>query len=210
LQQEATRPSTPQQAWDALLKGNTRFVSGDPAHPRQDIDRRTSLAEKQRPFAALFGCADSRLSAEIIFDVGLGDLFVVRNAGQVIAETILGSLEYSVEVLGVKLILVLAHDECGAIRATIDDVQGQMGASGKFIHELVAKIKPTVLEANRKGLTEIDDITTMHVEDTIHDMVSRSRVISDAIKSGQLAVVGANYKLLEGEIHPIVIHGEIE
>lgn len=207
---EASRPSTPKQAWEAMLKGNQRFVSGEPAHPRQDIDRRTALAEQQRPFAALFGCADSRLSAEIIFDVGLGDLFVVRNAGQVIAETILGSLEYSVEVLGVKLILVLAHDECGAIRATIDDTKGQMAASGKFIHELVAKIKPTVLEANRRGLTDIDDITTMHVEDTIHDMVTRSRVISDAIKSGKLAVVGANYKLLEGEIHPIVVHGEIE
>ena len=210
MQPEASRPSTPKQAWEAMLKGNQRFVSGEPAHPRQDIDRRTALAEQQRPFAALFGCADSRLSAEIIFDVGLGDLFVVRNAGQVIAETILGSLEYSVEVLGVKLILVLAHDECGAIRATIDDTKGQMAASGKFIHELVAKIKPTVLEANRRGLTDIDDITTMHVEDTIHDMVTRSRVISDAIKSGKLAVVGANYKLLEGEIHPIVVHGEIE
>jgi len=210
LHPEASRPSTPKQAWEAMLKGNQRFVSGEPAHPRQDIDRRTALAEQQRPFAALFGCADSRLSAEIIFDVGLGDLFVVRNAGQVIAETILGSLEYSVEVLGVKLILVLAHDECGAIRATIDDTKGQMAASGKFIHELVAKIKPTVLEANRRGLTDIDDITTMHVEDTIHDMVTRSRVISDAIKSGKLAVVGANYKLLEGEIHPIVVHGEIE
>lgn len=207
---EPSRPKTPQQAWDALLKGNKRFTDGAPAHPRQDIDRRTALAEKQRPFAALFGCADSRLSAEIIFDVGLGDLFVVRNAGQVIAETILGSLEYSVEVLGVSLILVLAHDECGAIRATIDDAKGQMQASGKFIHELVAKIKPTVLEANKRGLYEIDDITTMHVEDTIQEMVSRSRVISDAIKAGKLAVVGANYKLLEGEIHPIVIHGDVE
>ena len=210
MQAESTRPTTPQQAWDALLRGNQRFISGEPAHPRQDIDRRTALAEKQRPFAALFGCADSRLSAEIIFDVGLGDLFVVRNAGQVIAETILGSLEYSVEVLGVSLILVLAHDECGAVRATIDDTKGQMQATGKFIHELVAKIKPTVLEANRRGLHDIDDITTMHVEDTIHDMVTRSRLIAEAIKTGKLAVVGANYKLLEGEIHPIVIHGNIQ
>ncbi|MEY4300967.1 MAG: hypothetical protein RJA30_118 [Actinomycetota bacterium] len=210
MQAEVNRPNTPQQAWDAMIKGNQRFIDGTPAHPRQDIDRRTALAEKQRPFAALFGCADSRLSAEIIFDVGLGDLFVVRNAGQVIAETILGSLEYSVEVLGVSLIMVLGHDECGAIRATIDDTEGKMVAGGKFIHELVAKIKPTVLEANRRGLTDIDDITTMHVEDTIHDMVTRSRTIADAIKAGKLAVVGANYKLVEGEIHPIVIHGDIE
>ncbi|MEN9714775.1 MAG: hypothetical protein RJA35_242 [Actinomycetota bacterium] len=193
-----------------MRNGNHRFIEGNPAHPRQDIDRRTELAGQQRPFAALFGCADSRLSAEIIFDVGLGDLFVVRNAGQVIAETILGSLEYAVEVLGVSLIIVLGHDECGAIRASMDDVAGNMNAGGKFIHELVGKIKPTVLEANRRGLTQIDDITTMHVEDTIHDMVTRSRTIMDAVKAGKLAVIGANYKLIEGEIHPIVIHGEIE
>lgn len=210
MQSESNRPETPQQAWDALIRGNQRFIKGEPAHPRQDIDRREALSQQQRPFATLFGCADSRLSAEIIFDVGLGDLFVVRNAGQVIAETILGSLEYSVEVLGVSLILVLAHDECGAVRATIDDAKGQMKAQGKFIHELVAKIKPTVLAANRKGLYEIDDITVMHVEDTIQEMVSRSRVISDAIKAGKLAVVGANYKLLEGEIHTIVAHGDVE
>ena len=96
----AERPSNPQQAWDAMLAGNQRFVTGNLAHPRQDIDHREALAAAQKPFAALFGCADSRLSAEIIFDVGLGDLFVVRNAGQVLAETIIGSLEYSVEVLG--------------------------------------------------------------------------------------------------------------
>ena len=103
---EQNRPSNPREAWQAMVDGNRRFVSGDLAHPRQDIDHREALAVKQRPFAALFGCADSRLSAEIIFDVGLGDLFVVRNAGQVIAETILGSLEYAVEVLGVPVILV--------------------------------------------------------------------------------------------------------
>lgn len=207
---EAHRPSTPQEAWDALQAGNQRFVNGDPAHPRQDIDRRQILAAAQRPFAALFGCADSRLSAEIIFDVGLGDLFVVRNAGQVIAETILGSLEYSVEVLGVSLILVLGHDECGAIRATIDAKEGKGTAQGEFIHELVAKIQPTVEYANAQGKFGIDEITELHVQDTINDMVTRSKVISDAIKAGKLAVVGANYKLVEGDIHPLVTVGSVK
>ena len=139
------RPSNPQQAWDAMLAGNQRFVTGDLAHPRQDIDHREALATAQKPFAALFGCSDSRLSAEIIFDVGLGDLFVVRNAGQVIGETILGSLEYSVEVLEVPLILVLGHDECGAIRATLDDIAGNLPASGKFIHHLVDQDRKSVV-----------------------------------------------------------------
>jgi carbonic anhydrase len=202
-------PKTPREAWQAMLDGNHRFVSGELAHPRQDIDRREALAQKQTPFAALFGCADSRLSAEIIFDVGLGDFFVVRNAGQVIGETILGSLEYAVEVLGVPIILVLGHDECGAIRATIDDVAGNMNASGEFIHKLVDQIRPTVLEANAQGKHEIDEVTELHVQDTINEMLTSSKLISDAVKAGTLALVGANYKLTLGEIHPIVTIGDI-
>jgi carbonic anhydrase len=206
----STRPETPQAAWDALVKGNNRFVSGELAHPRQDIERREALAQKQRPFAALFGCADSRLSAEIIFDVGLGDLFVVRNAGQVIAETIIGSLEFSVELLGVPLILVLGHDECGAIRASMDALDGNLKSEGEFIHNLVERIKPTVVSANESGKFEIDDITELHVQDTINELLTRSKLISDAVKTGKLAVVGANYKLGLGEIHPIVIVGDIK
>ena len=206
---ETKRPQTPREAWQALLAGNHRFVTGDPAHPRQDIDMREALAVQQRPFAALFGCADSRLSAEIIFDVGLGDLFVVRNAGQVIGETILGSLEYSVEVLSAPLILVLGHDECGAIRATMDDVAGKLAAQGQYIHHLVDQIRPTVLEANAAGKTEIDEVTEWHVQDTINEMLTKSKTIADAIKAGKLGVVGANYKLALGEIHPIVMVGDL-
>ena len=203
------RPQTPKEAWAALLEGNKHFISGEPAHPRQDVDRRESVAEIQKPFAALFGCSDSRLSAEIIFDVGLGDLFVVRNAGQVIAETILGSLEYSVEVLGVSLILVLGHDECGAIRATIDATEGKANAKGQFIADLVSRIEPTVRTAHQAGKYAIDEITELHVQDTINEMLTSSKLISDAVKAGTLAVVGANYKLTLGEIHPIVTIGDI-
>lgn len=207
---EVTRPQTPREAWKALLDGNRRFVSGNPAHPRQDIERREALAAKQIPFAALFGCADSRLSAEIIFDLGLGDLFVVRNAGQVIAETIIGSLEFSVEVLGVPLILVLGHDECGAIRATIDATQGNLKSEGEFIHNLVERIRPTVEAANAQGKHGIDEVTELHVQDTINELLTRSKLIADAVKAGKLAVVGANYQLAEGDIHPIVVVGNVE
>lgn len=206
----SNRHSNPQAAWDALKRGNERFVSGTPAHPRQDIERREALAAKQIPFAALFGCADSRLSAEIIFDVGLGDLFVVRNAGQVIAETIIGSLEFSVEVLGVPLILVLGHDECGAIRATIDATEGNLKSEGEFIHNLVERIRPTVVAANADGKFEIDEITELHVQDTINELLTRSTLIANAVKAGKLAVVGANYKLTLGEVQPIVIVGDIK
>ncbi|MFM6977796.1 MAG: carbonic anhydrase [Micrococcales bacterium] len=206
----AIRPTTPQQAWDEMRTGNQRFVDGTPAHLRQDIDHVEALASGQKPFAALFGCADSRLSAEIIFDVGLGDLFVVRNAGQVIADSILGSLEYSVEVLGVPLIMVLGHDECGAIRATIDATEGKLQAKGKYIKSIVSQIEPTVHESRKRGLEHIDDITALHVEETINDMITRSEIIADAVTNGTLGIVGANYKLALGEIHPLFIVGDLK
>lgn len=205
-----SRPTTPQQAWDEMVAGNRRFVEGSPAHLRQDIDHVEALAGGQKPFAALFGCADSRLSAEIIFDVGLGDLFVVRNAGQVIADSILGSLEYSVEVLGVPLIIVLGHDECGAIRATIDATEGKLQAKGKYIKSIVSQIEPTVHEANKRGMHHIDDVTALHIEETINDMITRSDIIADAVTNGHLGIVGANYKLALGEIHPLFIVGELQ
>ena len=203
------RPQTPREAWAELQAGNYRFVSDSREHPNQDVDRRNAIAEKQKPFAALFGCADSRLSAEIIFDVGLGDLFVVRNAGQVLAETILGSLEYSVEVLGIPLILVLGHDECGAIRATIESTEGKLRSEGEFIHNLVARIQPTVEAANLAGKFDIDDITELHIQDTINELLTRSTLIANAVKAGKLGVVGANYRLDLGEVHPIVTVGDI-
>lgn len=201
---------TPAAAWSAMREGNRRFISDSPAHARQDFGLRTELAKEQRPFAALFGCSDSRLSAEIIFDVGLGDLFVVRNAGQIIAETILGSLEYAVEVLGVPLILVLGHDECGAIRTTMNSVEGQLLPPGEFIQNLVNRMTPTVLAAKANGFHQIDEITDLHVRDTIKELVDRSSLIAEKIESGKLAVVGANYKLTLGEIHEIVVIGNIE
>src|SRR6218665_600878 len=118
-EQPPARSDPPAETWRELRRGNERFVAGPPPQPRQDVEHRTSLAVQQRPLAAIFGCSDSRLSAEIIFDVGLGDAFVVRNAGQVISESVVGSLEYAVGSLGVPLILVLGHDECGAVRAAI-------------------------------------------------------------------------------------------
>jgi carbonic anhydrase len=206
----STRPQTPTEAWQAMLAGNHRFVTDSPLHLRQDFGLRKELAKEQKPFAALFGCSDSRLSAEIIFDVSLGDLFVVRNAGQVIAETILGSLEYAVEVLGVPLILVLGHDECGAIRTTMDSVEGKSVPEGEFIHNLVNRISPTVEAANASGMHQIDEITDLHVRDTINELIARSTLIASRIESGKLAVVGANYKLTLGEIHEIVTIGNTQ
>jgi carbonic anhydrase len=200
---------SPAEAYRSILEGNERFISGSPSHPRQDVEHRSEIAERQAPFAALFGCSDSRLSAEIIFDVGLGDLFVVRNAGQVIAETILGSLEYAVEVLKVPLIVVLGHDECGAIRATMNSKDGKLKTSGTFIQNLVGRIQPTVDAARGQGKGSIDEITELHVKDTIEELIGRSKLVERAVSEGKLAVVGATYRLALGQVTPIITIGEV-
>ena len=201
--------TSPAEAYARFMQGNQRFISGEVSHPRQDVEYRTEISTSQKPFAALFGCSDSRLAAEIIFDVGLGDLFVVRNAGQVIAETILGSLEYSVEVLQVPLIVVLGHDGCGAIQATMEAESGTLETTGEFIDDLVSRIRPTVVSAKLAGTDSIDEITDLHVKDTVAELVNRSKLIDGAVRSGKLAVVGATYQLALGKVTPLVTVGKV-
>ncbi|TQL47296.1 carbonic anhydrase [Homoserinimonas aerilata] len=193
---------TPAKAWEEMVRGNERFVAGTPRHPRQDVDRRAELGSDQFPHAALFGCSDSRLAAEIIFDKGLGDLFVVRNAGQVISDSVVGTLEYAVAILHVPLIVVLGHDECGAVAAAIDSQEARPPLLPPHIHSLIEKIVPAVLRVRRSlGREERPDATEVgreHLRDTVRELLEASELISDAVAAGTLAIVGANYRLLEG------------
>ena len=206
---------TPLKAWQEMQRGNARFVSGEPRHPRQDVERRTELANGQRPRAALFGCSDSRLSAEIIFDKGLGDLFVVRNAGQVISDSVVGSLEYAVAVLEVPLIVVLGHDACGAVNAAIESVAIDAPALPPHIWRQIAPIVPAVrrvqrssgLDAAATGGIDADLVGREHLRDTVADLLHSSELISDAVAAGRLAIVGANYRLAEGTAVPDIILG---
>ena len=208
---------TPAEAWQELRRGNERFVTGQPLHPRQDFDRRAELASEQMPLAALFGCSDSRLAAEIIFDKGLGDLFVVRNAGQVISDSVLGSLEYAVGILHVPLVLVLGHDKCGAVRAAIDSQAKDATPLPPHIANIIEKIVPAVRRVSgAKDATHLDpqsvdaaSIGREHLRDTVAELLERSEMISAAIAEGTLAIVGANYRLLEGRVDPDIVVGVI-
>ena len=205
-----TSGRTPAQAWREMVRGNERFISGQPQHPRQDVERREEVALKQSPHAALFGCSDSRLAAEIIFDKGIGDLFVVRNAGQIISDSVIGSLEYAVGVLDVPLILVLGHDECGAVRAAIDSQGPDAPVLPPHIANLVSKIVPAVKRVQAGGESiDSQDVGREHLRDTIAELLESSELISDAVAAGTLAVVGANYRLLEGRAVPDVILGDV-
>ncbi|MCR2817067.1 carbonic anhydrase [Microbacterium jiangjiandongii] len=212
----ATRPS-PQEAWDEMRLGNARFVAGEPRHPRQDVERRHETAGSQYPSAALFGCSDSRLAAEIIFDEGLGDLFVIRNAGQVISESVVGSLEYAVAVLEVPLIVVLGHDACGAVRAAIESTAVDAPALPVHVWRQIAPIVPAVRRVLRQGAedgvtpetVDADQVGREHLRETIAALLQSSELISEAVAEGRVAVIGANYRLAEGTAVPDVIVGDV-
>ncbi|MFF8280650.1 carbonic anhydrase [Streptomyces lateritius] len=197
---------TPAQAFEMLLAGNQRFVSGTPEHPNQDAARRSEIAPAQNPFAVLFGCSDSRLAAEIIFDRGLGDLFVVRTAGHVTGPEVLGSIEYGASVLNCPLVVVLGHDSCGAVAATRAAVEDGVAAPG-YVRDVIERVTPSVLAARSAGLTQDSDIIAEHTRHTVDLLLDRSRVLADQVKTGQTAVVGLSYRLADGSAHLVTTRG---
>ncbi|OBI44735.1 carbonic anhydrase [Mycobacterium kyorinense] len=191
-------PNTnPISAWKALKEGNERFVAGKPQHPSQSVDHRASLTEGQKPTAVLFGCGDSRVAAEIIFDQGLGDMFVVRTAGHVIDSAVLGSIEFGVSVLNVPLIVVLGHDSCGAVKATLSALDDGV-LPGGYVRDLVERVTPSILLGRREGLTRVDEFEARHVAETGAQLMARSTAIAERVDSGDLAIVGVTYHLADG------------
>lgn len=198
--------STPAEAFELLLAGNRRFVTGAAAHPNQDAARRAALAPAQAPFAVLFGCSDSRLAAEIIFDRGLGDLFVVRTAGHVLGPEVLGSIEYGISVLGCPLVVVLGHDACGAVAAARTAVAEGASVAG-YVRDVIEKVTLSVLAARAAGSTEDGDFIAEQVRHTVALLLERSRVIADAVQDGRAAVAGLSYRLVDGTAHLVTAAG---
>ncbi len=193
-------PNTnPITAWKALKEGNERFVGGTPAHPSQSIEDRARLAKSQHPTAVVFGCADSRVAAEIIFDQGLGDMFVVRTAGHVIDSAVLGSIEYAVSVLNVPLIVVLGHNSCGAVQATLTALDDG-DVPGGYVRDIVERVTPSILQGRAAGLTRVDEFEARHVNDTVGQLRIRSALIAQKLAEGNLAIVGATYHLADGRV----------
>ncbi|MFF8835768.1 carbonic anhydrase [Streptomyces sp. NPDC015130] len=200
--------TSPAVALDALLAGNTRFVSGGPQHPNQDAARRAELAPGQDPFAVILGCSDSRLAAEIIFDQGLGDLFVVRTAGHVLGTEVLGSVEYATSVLGARLVVVLGHDSCGAVAAASAAVEDGLSVGG-FVRDVVERVTPSILAARAAGLTDAADIIDEHIRHTVDLILERSRLLSDQVAAGEVAVVGLGYALTKGNARIVTTRGDV-
>jgi carbonic anhydrase len=203
---DQTWPETPAAALQLLLEGNGRFTTGDRRHPNQDADRRTALAPAQRPFAVLFGCADSRLAAEIIFDRGLGDLFVVRTAGHVVGPEVLGSIEYAVARLDTPLIAVLGHDSCGAIADTLD-VLHHGTTPGGFMRDVVERVMLSVIAVRDQAMADPEAAVMEHIRYTVDLLVQRSAVIAERLAAGRCGVIGLSYRLAEGNVRRVAAHG---
>ncbi|CAL9620667.1 carbonic anhydrase [Streptomyces sp. enrichment culture] len=197
---------TPRDAFELLMAGNQRFVSGTPEHPNQDAVRRTETAPSQQPFAVLFGCSDSRLAAEIIFDRGLGDLFVVRTAGHVAGTEVLGSIEFGVSVLNAPLVVVLGHDSCGAVAAACSALENGQTPGG-FVRDVVERVTPSVLAARAAGRESAEEILAEHIEHTVDLLLERSRVLAERVAAGRLAVVGLSYRLADGSAQLVAARG---
>ncbi|MGW4525025.1 carbonic anhydrase [Amycolatopsis sp. NPDC004378] len=196
----------PAEAFEMLRAGNRRFVAGAPEHPNQDAARRAEVKPGQAPFAVLFGCSDSRLAAEIIFDRGLGDLFVVRTAGHVAGPEVLGSIEYGVAVLDCPLVVVLGHDSCGAVGAASAALEDGVTPGG-YIRDVVERVTPSVLAARAAGRVDADEVLAEHVRHTVDLLLERSRVLAERVDAGQAAVVGLCYRLADGRADVVAAHG---
>lgn len=206
------RPTTPAQAWAELRDGNVRFVDGRMEHPSQGVDHRAGLSVAQHPFAVVFGCSDSRVAAEIIFDQGLGDVFVVRTAGHVLDTTVIGSIEYGVEVLGAPLVIVLAHDSCGAVAAATEAISGGQVIPG-FVQAVVDRVIPSIigLTASGRPLDSFDAATLghEHVLHTARQLHSYSVSLADSVAAGRCAIVAVEYTLADGRARLSHVIGDI-
>ncbi|MGW0251586.1 carbonic anhydrase [Nocardia goodfellowii] len=195
MRTEHVAHTSPIAAWKSLCAGNRRFVTGRPRRRTQAA--LAGLVDGQRPSAVVFGCGDSRVATEIIFDQGLGDMFVVRTAGHVIDSVVLGSIEYGVAVLRAPLIVVLGHERCGAVAAAIDALDNGV-APGGFVQCVVDRVTPSIVRGRRAGLTEVEEFEVRHVEETARLLMRRSSTIADRVAVGDLAIACATYRLVDG------------
>ena len=205
----APRPATPDAALARLVAGNKRYAASHATHPDQSQARRVAVQTSQDPFAIVFGCIDSRVPPELVFDEGLGDLFVVRSAGHVLDDAELGSLEFGVEEFHVPLVVVLAHTRCGAIAAATDVAAGKAHAPDR-VETLTTAIRPAVDDARKQlGATATDaalrDLAgRKHLERTV-ERLRATPMFAEAIEAKTLRVVGARYSLDSGRTELLVV-----
>ncbi len=187
------------EALQKLINGNERFADSKSINPNQTIERRNEVLQGQNPFAVIVGCSDSRVPPEIIFDQGIGDLFIIRTAGNIVDDVALGSIEYAVDHLGTPIVVVLGHGKCGAVTATVQ---------GGEAHGHIGSIVKTILPAVEKAKTQSGDLTNNSIKANVGLVVdtikSAKPIITAALEQGKVKVVGAYYDIESGEVEFIL------
>jgi carbonic anhydrase len=180
-------------AWQALLSGNRRYASDAGQHPHQSAYRRAEVLPAQHPFAVIIGCSDSRVPPEVIFDCGLGDLFVVRTAGHALDDAGYASVQYVVEHLGVQLVIVLGHSDCGAVKSAVSGVQapGHLGI-------LITRLQPAVEAVTGRPGDPLQNAVLENISRTVTHLKTLPPVLADLVSAGQVSIVGAHYDLETG------------
>jgi carbonic anhydrase len=184
----------PKEAFSILKQGHERFLSGQSKHPHASRDRLEEVAAGQKPIAAILGCADSRVPLELLFDAGLGDLFVVRNAGNTPFTAAIGSLEYAVQHLGVGLIVVMGHERCGAVSAALDFSAHLTPA----LAQVVGQLRLQLMAA--QALNDLEKACRVNAQRSANTLVNTSVLLTDRLRQGRLQVESAYYDLDSGEI----------
>lgn len=207
--------------WSRMLAGNRRFTEGKLEHPNRGVEAREAVIDTHEPDAAVLSCSDARVSPDIIFDAGIGDLFTVRTAGQVIDDAVIASLEYAVDVLGVRLLVVLGHQNCGAIKQAVKeydallhnltaDAEDSLMAADSVadLDERILNAKSLMLrtvgfsiwQAHESELESTEDFERVHIARTIEQLVEQSEVIQRALAEDRLMITGARYQLDTGKV----------
>lgn len=200
LTKEMQNAITPSQALDLLKEGNKRFMTNLKVN-RNLLQQANETSDGQHPFAVILSCIDSRTSAELIFDQGLGDIFSVRIAGNIINEDILGSMEFACKVAGSKIVVVLGHTKCGAIKGACDHVEmGNLTA-------LLTKIRPAVdaeteTEENRTSgnATFVENVSAINVKRTVKSILERSPILKEMVENGEIGIIGGTHDITSGEV----------
>lgn len=195
---KAGYPDTPAAAWERLVAGNKDWIAGNPQHPDESVARRSELVDKQKPFATVVGCIDSRVPPELVFDQGLGDLFVIRTAGQSTNELITGAIEYGPVANATPLIVVLGHERCGAVKATVTALKEGKPLTGN-LQSVMEAIAPAYERAkNKKG--DVVDNTVREKTMLTVERLQRNPSLASSLKEGKLGLVGAYYDLDTGQV----------
>lgn len=199
---KTTAPLSADEAWRDLLDGNARFVKGQPSSPRRSPEDFRGLAEAQYPEAVIVSCADSRVAPEILFDVGVGDVFVVRVAGNVVGgagAVVKGSIEYAIAELNVPLIVVLGHSSCGAVKAAMKHIDAKDSLPGA-IDGLVELIKPAVTQSHGRPGDPLDNAMRQNVENGVARLKELQPILAPRVTEGKLKIVAAVYDLRIGKV----------